>query len=190
MATLAVLGTPAAGMTEPLELHLHIPADLTGVVHIHLGSSSNGQPAPAPAPSPAESEPSTAADDDRVAEMLARFERHDPTSAARRVYEALVDGGWEARLPQPRGGKPASAAAYIRMVYEGSKHKVTLYLNSAALMSAGRREREFATSLPGAQPQTEQDVYFPHGGGAADQAIENAEALRRWADGSLDRTES
>ncbi len=81
------------------------------------------------------------------------------------------------------GDKPASTAAYIRLTYTGGARRVSLYLNSAVLTSAGRGERQFVSSLPGVRVRPD-DVYLPHGGGQADQAIANAGALREWADGA------
>jgi hypothetical protein len=177
-------------MPDPLELHVHIPAGLTGVVHIHIGTEAQADVrldrAGAEAAHPPETIEGHNSDADAEAEidrMLGRFERHDRNSAARQVYRALSEAGWQVRLPRPRGDRPVSTAAYLRMTYQGRERKVTLYLNSAALLSAGRRERAFVSALPGAVVQTEDDVYFPHSDGAAEQATANAEALQRWADG-------
>ncbi len=186
-----------------LDLHIHLPAGLTGTVHVHVnidGSShllqaaasaeaaaSAAVPAPAPAPAQGSGEPDRPAgdapDDDEVQEMLRRFERYDADTAARTVYETLLSRGWRPFLPKARGGKTKSAAAYIRLVYRGSSRRVTLYLNSSALVSAGTSEREFATSLPGADVQSE-DVYLHHSDNRAGQAVDAAEALQRWADGA------
>jgi hypothetical protein len=178
-------------VSEPLELHLHIPPGLTGVIHLHLGSSAPAggglvaaapavTTAAAPAAPTASAAPGAEASD--FSEMLARFERHDPGCAARTVYESLVDRGWVPHLPKPRGGKPASAAAYVRLTYNGQQREVSLYLNSAGLMSSGRGQRQFVEGLPGTEPRPD-DVYLPHGGGATEQAIANAVALQGWADG-------
>jgi hypothetical protein len=173
-------------VAESLELHLHLPPGLTGVVHVYVGSTGEANSRHAGEPT---SKPATAlqaaespAAEAQVDAMLARFERHDPASAARAVYRALVEQGWMPQLPQPRGGKPASAAAYVRLVYAGRRRKVSLYLNSAVLTSAGRSERDFVSGLPGAQVRND-DVYLPLDAGRADRAVENAEALRDWADG-------
>ncbi len=173
-------------MAELGEVHLHLPAGFRGVIHLHVGADAGADAGPA-AVRPVREDPEAAVGDEppdaAIEEMLQRFEGYDAHTAARRVYAEMIRSGWDPFLPRPRGGRTKSDAAYIRLVCRGSTHRVTLYLNSAALMSSGTRERDFVRQLPGADPQNE-DVYLHYSEGRETAALAAAEDLRLWADGA------
>lgn len=174
-------------MTESADLHLHLPTGFQGVIHLHFGEGASG-PAVAAGAAPAlgERQPDGLANAG-IEEMLGRFETFDAATAARRIYEEMITVGWEPFLPQPRGGKEKSEAAYIRLVYRGTARRVSLYLNSAVLTSSGTRERDFVSQLPGAEPQRD-DVVLHHSDGRHERALEAVKRLRQWADGITDAT--
>jgi hypothetical protein len=166
---------------QPVEIHIHLSGlgDAAGQeVHVYVHgadgdvapSANNGTAAPVTVLSR------------EIQAMLARFENHDPDSAARRMFEGLTAAGWEPRLPQGRGGKGRSSASYIRMIYKGSKAKVATYINTVALICDGKNAREAAQAIPGAETHSA-GVYFYFNKNRLEQALAAVEALRRWADG-------
>lgn len=153
------------------EIHLHIPRDFEGIVHLHLGAETNTAVVPDNGPD--------AGDASAVESMLGRFETFDPTSVARQVYGHLVDTGWKAYVPTARDGSE-SKNSYLRFVYAGER-RVVVYLNTVAIVNAGAKEREFASTINAADVRAK-DVYYYFNEGRLQQALHAADRLRQWAD--------
>jgi hypothetical protein len=116
--------------------------------------------------------------DATVEAALARYLAGDPESKARQVHEAMTAAGWTPQASSP-------TVSYIRHAYQGTAHRVVLYLTGLALGSRAERERAFARTLLGATVVGEKRTRWFHSGpnGDAAQAIQAAEVLRKWADG-------
>jgi hypothetical protein len=164
-------------------LHFHLPqtdGDNEYVIHLHAGEAARF----VFDDELTEQVPPAGADDERakVDAMLDRLEAFDSATPARHVDTALTTVGFEGFTPRGRGGVD-SPASYVRYSYAGSKRRVSLYLNSGALLSASERDRELMGELEGAEVRPG-EVYFHF---AKENGVENAiaaaEALRRHADG-------
>jgi hypothetical protein len=171
-------------MSPSLDLHIHLPAGLTGTVHVHL--VTDGKTPSATGAFTMDAVSSDSDGDGDLADMLDRFEAFDPASAARAIYQALIPEGWQPYTPKARGGKGKSDAAYIRFAHLGEIGAAKLYLNSVAAYVQGRGERAFCARLPGAEVQPNGDVYFYFSGGKTDQVLEAASKLRAWTENATD----
>ncbi|MHB1446206.1 MAG: hypothetical protein ACYCZV_11190 [Acidimicrobiales bacterium] len=159
---------------EGQEIHIHLPLQFKGIVHLHIDDEAEI----ATQPGTGDDAVSTS----KVEAILQRFESYEPGTVARRVHEKLVSTGWVSHLPASRDGSE-SKSAYFRLVYTGSTGKrVTLYLNSRSLVSTGAKEREVVSALQGAEVH-KTDIYIYHSEGRLQQALDAADSLRCWADG-------
>jgi len=164
-----------ASTTKRTEIHIHLPGDLEGPVHVYVhGADVETRTLPT-----GNGVATTSTD---VEQILKRFEAFESTTVARQVHDALVEQGWEAHAPASRNGD-SSKASYVRMLYRGTEREVSLFLNTVALVSARAKAKEVAASLEGAELHADESVYLYHDHGKLDQAIAAADALRRWANG-------
>jgi hypothetical protein len=158
-------------MDTPNELHVYLPADFYGIVHLHLGADEAENASPRPA-----LETSAASDTES---MLEKFEAFDPTTQARKVHDALCGTGWIAYVPRSRDGSK-NKNTYLRLVYT-SRRRVTLYLNTASIVSTGAKERDFISKLHGVSLRGA-DAYLPINQADLDQTLGSIESLRLWAE--------
>lgn len=160
-------------------INLSLQAGFTGVIRWDddkITVTAVGDPTSA-----AESEPPVDVDAAKVARILANFARHNPD--VYRMHSALVERGWEAHPPRPKGDRPNES--YVRMQYLGATDDVSVYLNTRYLECAGVRAREFAATLPDAEVRPNRNVYLHFAGrkGAnVDAAVAHAVALEAFAD--------
>jgi hypothetical protein len=108
---------------------------------------------------------------DAIEDLLGRHKSYDPSTHSREMAEFLVGREW--------GVKPHEGGKYLRFVYPGKKHEVSLYLSSKDLTNSKKQQRDFMSSLPGADVHNS-DVRVP----ISDyrQAVANVEAIEAWAD--------
>jgi hypothetical protein len=162
-------------INQQQEIHIHLPLQFKGIVHFHIGEDAESAAPPNIGDGAVSTSPTEA--------VLQRFESFDPGTVAREVYKELTSTGWVSYTPTSRDGSE-SKSAYLRLVYTGAKAgRVTLYLNTKALVSTGAKEREVAASLEGAEIH-KTDIYIYHSDGRLQQALAAAEELRQWADGT------
>jgi hypothetical protein len=160
------------------EIHIHVPAHLEGPVHVYVhGAEVETSSLPAEGNGV---DATTSADAEQI---LVRFEKHDPVTAARKVHEHLVGAGWQPVVPAKRGGAGKSPAAYLRYIYQGNKERAVLYLNTKALVSTGAKERTIVSSLGDAELHNGTDTYLYHDNGRLQQALAAVKVIQLWADG-------
>lgn len=159
-------------------VHLHIPDDFVGELHVHVGA-----PAEAVDPSPPHTVGTHSSD---LSKILRRFEAHDPTTQARTVLDVLCDRGWQAFPPASRTEGSKSKAAYIRLIYKGAERQASVYLNTVALIFARKEASELAEGMDHAELHPDGSLYIYHSAGRVDEALEGMSQLEHWADGDGD----
>ncbi|TCC57968.1 hypothetical protein E0H73_26815 [Kribbella pittospori] len=110
---------------------------------------------------------------DAVDAMLSRFERYAGSRNPRTVHDYLLASGWQPFTP----GK----STYIRWVYNGKAHSVSLFQNSGTLTAASVQVRDYARTLEGADRGPKDEALFVY---AVDPspAMGAADSIRRFAD--------
>lgn len=151
-------------------VHLHIPDDFVGELHVHVGDSDGdgGEPM---------------VDSSAVSQILKRFEAHDPTTSARAVLDVLTGRGWQAFPPASRTEGTKSKAAYVRLIYKGTKREASVYLNTVALIFARKEASDLADGIDEAELHADGSLYIYHSNGRVDQALKSMSLMERWADG-------
>lgn len=143
------------------DVHFYVPLSVSGSVHIHLG-----EPASEPA-APGQSADLTA--------MINRIHKNaDDAGNLDAVLEGMVSTGWGAYAGTAK-------SAYVRLVYRGSAHRVSCYLNSASLSLSGPGAAA-VVAIAGADPRGA-STYFNHRK-SPESALAAADALRAWCDGA------
>ena len=103
--------------------------------------------------------------------MVLRHEKNGRKGTrSREMAVALLSRGWTPKL----GPK------YLRWIYQGDDHKVTLYQNSKDILS--RDDRHFMESVEGANP-TKNEVRWRYDTDLFDVALKSIETIEIWADG-------
>jgi hypothetical protein len=129
----------------PQIIHLHLPANFDGELHLHLGADgSAGQTITVPIDTVG------SGIDPALESVLERFERYAGTRLSRELFDILIQLGWEPNAPTVRkeGKVPEAYIRWVRTWPKGSR--VVLYQDSQSLSSrAGVAEGEwnyFATT--------------------------------------------
>ena len=156
-------------------VHLHIPGDFEGEIHLHV------EP-PGVHTTPLTGDDNGVVEASDVEKILKRFENHDPATAARAVYTALVERGWEANVPTSKTGN-VSNAAYLRLVYKGTHRTVSVFLNTVSLVYARKDASELVKHVGDAELHADGSMYLYHAEGKAERALGDMTSLEDWANG-------
>jgi hypothetical protein len=134
----------------------------------------------------------TTVDDDAVDAIYQRFENFDSSTPAREVGAKLAALGYTAHAPRHRAGSQTKSA-YLRWIFKGTGRTVSLFMNTAAIVSDRDSDREFMKAQPGADVRGAKErvhFYFQDEDGPQehliDQAIAAAAALRDDASASAE----
>lgn len=154
-------------------VHLHIADDFVGELHLHVGDSAgDGEPTHR-----------DATHSSAVSEILRRFEAHDPTTSARAVLDVLSRRGWQGFPPASRTEGTKSKAAYVRLIYKGTKREASVYLNTVAFIFARKEASDLAEGIDNAELHADGSLYIYHSHGRVDEALQSMSLIERWADG-------
>lgn len=120
-----------------------------------------------------------------VAAMLQRFVAHDKSRDHEIVASRLFGLGFTPLVPTGRAGAAQSGATYLRWSVQGSARRVTLYQNSAGLVSNGSPQLDFARGLAGARPSrgVRPRIQFTYKGSRLEDVLLATTRFRAWADG-------
>jgi hypothetical protein len=121
-----------------------------------------------------------------IAEMLQRFVDHDRSRDHEIVASRLSGLGFSPRAAASRGATERSGTTYLHWSVQGSERRVTLYQNSAGLVSNGGPQRTFATRLAGAiaSEGVRPRVRFTYKESSLEDVLVATTRFRAWADGS------
>lgn len=164
-------------ITTARVLHVHIPGDFEGEIHIYVDTPAN-----VVGPSGAKGEVALSP---IIGKILERFESHDSATAAREVHDALVARGWRAHAPNGRSGNE-STSPYVRLVYKGSKREVSVFLNTVSLAYGRKDAALLVGKIDGAELHADGLLYIYHSDGRADKALAGMNVLEDRANGKVD----
>jgi len=112
-----------------------------------------------------------------VEAMVQRIAARDPSPHHLTVASQLWTLGYQPNLP--------AAATYVRWTVQGTSRGVTLYQETAGLVSDSRPQLELANAIAGAEvaPGTNPRVRWTYAGAKVDAVLVAAIRFRDWADG-------
>jgi hypothetical protein len=149
------------------DMHIYIPAEFTGTVHLHLGSEA----------ADAELTSDNGGGKATVEEVLARFEAYTEGTHVRSLVSALVATGW--KMDTHPNGK------YIRAIYNGDIIRpVSALINSVNLTHYNSAVKPFAALIEGADVRSNGSVVFGIKDGI-DLAVTASKLIARYADGNI-----
>jgi hypothetical protein len=113
--------------------------------------------------------------DEAYDDLLTRFVNYSKSRLSRDTFDELVRRGWQPNLPAKRN--------YIRWTFQGRRRLVSLYQNSADLITVSRDDIAHAITIPGAQQRPGKgEVHFRYQGEPTLTAIV-ASSMEQFANG-------
>ncbi len=75
---------------------------------------------------------------------------------------------------------------YIRLVYKGSHHTVSVFLNTNSLHYVRKNAHRLVNHISDTELHGDGTMYLYHSAGRANTAVEGMVFLERWANGDVD----